>query len=202
MKTPDVLALMDQVKTAGDLSHEATELTLWVTSTRDFEKPIEALVKNMMGKIQKKVYDPALAVKLWKHFMDNALRSREFKITYGDWHPTPQNLIEAAQHLSEQYYEAIMAGDYNHLVAPKQASVESDKPAEDDASEEDTEEKTATMLIEALHTAGISDDTFRYALGEQWVAKVVSAVVEQIASRPQLFQTLVDGVIDRIKARL
>ena len=199
MRTTDVITLFDQTKTANSLTPEAKEIALWVENTGAFQPMIESLVKNMKRKIDKGVYDPTLAIKLWKNFLYNAKKHPEFRITYGDWQPAPQDWTGAASYLSQSTYESIQAGDYDYLFQPKTASTHADDQGEDG---EDSEEKTANLIIEALHTAGIDDDQFRYAIGEQWVAKVVSSVVEQIVNRPQLFQTMIDGIIDRIKARL
>lgn len=195
-----MITLFDQTRTANTMTPEAREIALWVENTHAFQPMIESLVKNMKRKIDKGVYDPTLAVKLWKNFLDNAKRHPEYRITYGDWKPTPQDFLGAAQYLSEMTYEAIQAGDYDYLFQPKMANAKS--VGENSELEEDAEEKTASAIIEAIHKAGIDDDQFRYAIGEQWVAKVVSSVVEQIVNRPQLFQTMIDGIIDRIKARL
>lgn len=199
METTDVITILYQTKTANAMSPEAREIVLWVENTYAFQPMIESLVKNMKGKMDRGIYDPTLAVKLWKNFLYNAKKHPEFRITYGDWQPAPADWTAAAEYLSTSAYESIQAGDYDYLFQPKTANTHGADQGED---EEDCEEKTANLIIEALHTAGIDDDQFRFAIGEQWVAKVVSSVVEQIVNRPQLFQTIVDGIIDRIKARL
>lgn len=201
MQTPDVVSFLSQVRTAATaLTPESRELVAWVENTQSLDSWIMSLLKNMKAKISKGIYDPTLAVKLWKNFLDRAITLREFKITYGDWRPTPTERAAAAEHLSLQYYESLISGDYDDAFAVTKKS--ECAPGEKKEEDEDHETKEAMMVVEALHIAGIDDSQFRYALGEQWVAKVVSSVVEQIVSRPQLFQTMVDGIIDRIKARL
>jgi hypothetical protein len=78
----------------------------------------------------------------------------------------------------------------------------SEKKEESEAKETDEMTKMCNSVQVAIRQAGVDEQQFKYALGGQWVAKVVSSVVEQIVNRPQLFQTMVDGIIDRIKARL
>lgn len=199
MDTVEVVSLMGQVKTAwGTESEEAKDLISWIQSTREFYPWILSNIRYIKKRVDKGDYDPILSVKLWKHLVDKAMQSHDYKVTYGDWRPTPQNRMEVAKYLSEYYYEDLMSGEYNHMFEKKSSQTTNSSEQEEESDADSTEKQ----VIEALHKAGMDDDNFRYALGEQWVAKVVSSVVEQIVGRPQLFQTMVDGIIDRIKARL
>jgi hypothetical protein len=84
----------------------------------------------------------------------------------------------------------------------KVVSLMSQVKVSQDSRNEEANESLENKVIEALNKAGVDDEHLRYAIGEQWIAKIVSSVVEQIVNRPQLFQAIVDGIIDRIKARL
>lgn len=58
------------------------------------------------------------------------------------------------------------------------------------------------QLEESLKLAGYDPERVRLAIGEQWVASVVSRVVEELVNRPKVFQSIVDGILNRIKERL
>lgn len=53
-----------------------------------------------------------------------------------------------------------------------------------------------------VREAGIDPDKIKLAFGEQWVSKVVALAVEQIVKKPEVLQSIIEKVIETIKAKL
>lgn len=66
------------------------------------------------------------------------------------------------------------------------------------------EYKSSNSDIEIIVRKAIQEEfgNEKYAGLQNYIAGIVTSVVDKIVNNPELFQKLVDGVIDRIKSRL
>ena len=175
----------------SQLSDNAKEIVLFIENSAECERMLEPYLKNIYRKIKNKSYSHEMAPKLWMYYVDNCRKTQDFISQYGSWKVPVSARREAAQYFSEYYYDEVVRGNYNNLLG---------------IHHEDTLSAAAldieVELDHHLRTAGYNPDEIRMAIGEQWVANVVSRVVEEIVNRPQIFQNIVDGILDRVKQRL
>ena len=104
-----------------DISDEAYELILYAENTESLYSQQQSIVKNLIRKMNRGVYDPKRAPALWKYWMDNAAKgyTREHGTGRGYGIFTPTIRREAAAYMATQEFDSIMAGDYEDLLALK-----------------------------------------------------------------------------------
>lgn len=104
-----------------DISDEAYELILYAENTESLYNQQQSIVKNLIRKINRGVYDHSKAPTLWKYWMDNAAKgyTREHGTGRGYGIFTPTIRREAATYMAQQEYDSIMAGDYTDLMPLK-----------------------------------------------------------------------------------
>ena len=104
-----------------DISDEAYELILYAENTESLYNQQQSIVKNLIRKINRGVYDHSKAPTLWKYWMDSAAKGYERDHGsgrgYGIFTPTIRR--EAATYMAQQEFDSIMAGDYEDLIALK-----------------------------------------------------------------------------------
>ena len=97
-----------------DMSHEAHELVLYAENDSQlYTQSAVPIMKNLTRKFKKGVYDPALAVKLWKYHADRAAKK------YGKDHGnddgfkifSPAHRREAAKYFEEYWTDELNAGN-------------------------------------------------------------------------------------------
>lgn len=92
---------------------DARELELYLDNTSELYGQKQAIIKNVARRIKNGTYDPALAPKLWRYWVDEGARSyaKEFADT------TYSFPVKVRQAVAEEYasseYEMIMNGEYS-----------------------------------------------------------------------------------------
>lgn len=104
-----------------DISDEAYELILYAENTEALYSQQQSIVKNLIRKMNRGVYDEKRAPALWKYWMDNAAKgyTREHGTGRGYGIFTAPIRREAAAYMATQEFDSIMAGDYEDLMALK-----------------------------------------------------------------------------------
>ncbi len=104
-----------------DISDEAYELILYAENTESLYNQQQSIVKNLIRKMNRGVYDHSKAPTLWKYWMDNAAKgyTREHGTGRGYGIFTPTIRREAATYMAQQEFDSIVAGDYEDLMALK-----------------------------------------------------------------------------------
>ena len=109
-----------------DVSHEAWELILYAQSSGDLQPQRDAIIKNVIRKINRGAYDASKAPRLWQYWIDSAAQdyTREFdtpipgqRTSYGVF--TRPIRLEAATYIAPIYFDEIKSGEYSHLLAFK-----------------------------------------------------------------------------------
>lgn len=101
---------------------DARELELYIDNDEGiYTRRFIPIVKNLMKKRRKGVYDHALSVKLWMYLVDDAARAyiREFG-SEGDYVFTKPTRLLVAERYATSFEQDAAAGEYDHLlVEPK-----------------------------------------------------------------------------------
>ena len=92
-----------------ELSTDARELTLYAENTEALYNQFTSIIANLTRKIDKGTYNPELAPKMWRHWMDAAAKG--YKREHGHLFSTAIRQ-EAADYLAETEYQYIIAGEY------------------------------------------------------------------------------------------
>lgn len=109
-----------------DISHEAWELILYAQNSRELVARRDAIIKNVIRKINRGVYDPTKAPRLWQYWIDDAAQryTKEFdtprpggRSSYGVF--TRPIRLEAATYIAPIYYGEIKDGEFDHLLKLK-----------------------------------------------------------------------------------
>jgi len=106
-----------------DVSPEAWELILYAETRAEMMPNRDHIIKNVIRKINRGVYDKSKAPALWKYWMDDAAKryTKEFDSpgasTYGIFNASVRR--EAAAWLAPKFYDEIMLGNYDHLIPLK-----------------------------------------------------------------------------------
>ena len=104
-----------------DISHEAWELILFAQSSGEMQPQRDVIIKNVIRKINRGVYDASKAPALWKYWMDDAARryTKEHDVGGGFGVFNAPIRREAAAYIAPIYYDEIKSGEYSHLLAFK-----------------------------------------------------------------------------------
>ena len=93
------------------------ELKLYAENTNEIYEQKKSIIKNLARKIERKVYNPALAPKLWRYWVDTASKryTQEFG-TQGDYIFSVADRNEVSRIIAEQEYELIKSGEYSIML--------------------------------------------------------------------------------------
>ena len=97
------------------------ELELYADNTSELYAQKCAIIKNLSRKIDRKVYNPALAPKLWRYWIDTAARlyAREFGVSCNIF--SVADRTEVARLFAESEYEMIKNGEYSIMLGKEVA---------------------------------------------------------------------------------
>lgn len=120
---PGEMRKMNPLGGRGEASEDdARELELYIDNDEQiYNSRFIPIVKNLMKKWKKGVYDHALSVKLWMYLVDDAAREyiREFG-SEGSYVFTKPTRLLAAERYATSFEQDAAAGEYDHLlVEPK-----------------------------------------------------------------------------------
>ena len=98
-----------------DFEYDAEELILYIENTYELYNQIKSIQKNIIKKVQRGVYDPSLAPKLWGYLVQEGAKryAQEMGIEI-PWHKAfpPQVRQEAAQQMASDFESELeYAGD-------------------------------------------------------------------------------------------
>ena len=100
---------------------DANELEAFIVNDEGlYHRQFIPIVKNLLKKMKKGVYDHALSVKLWMYLVDNA--AREYKAQFGtsDWSFNRATKLMVAESLAQSFERDVAEHQYDHLlVEPK-----------------------------------------------------------------------------------
>jgi hypothetical protein len=103
--------------------HAKQELELYAYNTFELHAQHEAIIANLLKKIQAGRYDHKLAPKLWEYWIESAAKAycKEFCSAGQPWHKMfPTNLRrELAKEVADQEYRKITGGEYEMNFKPK-----------------------------------------------------------------------------------
>jgi hypothetical protein len=93
------------------------ELELYAENTSEIYEQKKSIIKNLARKIERKVYNPTLAPKLWRYWVDEAAKryTREFG-TQGDFIFSVADRNEVSRLIAEQEYDLIKNGEYSIMI--------------------------------------------------------------------------------------
>lgn len=170
----------------------AAELLLFVENDRDlYERMFKPIVKNMMRKVKRGVYDPAKAVQGFLYLMDEGAKryAAEFGGTEAapgaTWHDMfPRSIRQmAAKEMSERIFEEIQSGEYDHLLEKpvKESPVKTAQVDEDDDGYV-IEEDQIQRLDEALQGESTEESDPVGWVAENYINGNMSAVRDYFAN--------------------
>lgn len=98
-----------------DLSHEASELLLFIENTSELYNQKLAILENVRRRVRNGTYDHALAPKLWMYWVDAGMRRYEKEnLSKGEGprvFPPPVRR-EVANYLANEEFKSLMGGEY------------------------------------------------------------------------------------------
>lgn len=94
--------------------HEVRELILYAENTQELYNQYQSIVKNLKRKAKRGIYDPVLAAKLWKYWIDEAVKRYNKEILGGSYSLrqsvfTMVDRKQAAKEVEAQEREDILA---------------------------------------------------------------------------------------------
>lgn len=99
---------------------QVRELELYADNTSEIYEQKKSIIRNLARKIERKVYNPSLAPKLWRYWIDEA--AKRYSQEFG----TPGQIIfsvadrnEVARLVAEREYELIKNGEYSIMLGGK-----------------------------------------------------------------------------------
>lgn len=110
--------------------HMATELELMVNNESQLYNQVQSIQKNLVNKMMSGKYDAEKAPILWKYVADNAAKLYEKQFMGAGQKIPPADRRAAARSLAEDFYDAAMAGDYDHLLNKKNQKLKEKKQKE------------------------------------------------------------------------
>jgi hypothetical protein len=104
--------------------HEIRELILWAENSPKLQNQFISIMKNLSRKYKKGIYDPVLAAKLWKYWVDEAVKDYNKEILGGGYSLrqnvfTVQDRKDAASELEALWVDDVRTGEYLRLSNPK-----------------------------------------------------------------------------------
>lgn len=110
--------------------HEAHELTLYIDNDESlYRQQHTPILKNLITKLAKGVYDPAKAEKLWMYLVENGAKkyAKEFGSDFiadregVPWHKmfSMEDRRAVARDFRRQFEEQAKNGEYDHLLPKK-----------------------------------------------------------------------------------
>jgi hypothetical protein len=95
------------------LSTDARELVLYAENTEELYAQFLSIIANVKRKITKGTYNPDLAPKLWRYWVDEAAKRYKREFGSNDWNfPVPVR-NEAAAYFAATEHESILNGEYD-----------------------------------------------------------------------------------------
>ena len=93
------------------------ELELYADNTIEIYEQKKSIIKNLSRKINRKAYNPKLAPKLWRYWIDNAAKryTKEFG-TEGSNIFSVADRDEVSRLFAESEYQKIKAGEYSIML--------------------------------------------------------------------------------------
>lgn len=93
------------------------ELELYADNASELYEQKKSIIKNLARKIERKVYNPKLAPKLWRYWVDRAAKmyTNEFGVA-GETIFSVADRNEVARRYAESEYELIKNGEYSILL--------------------------------------------------------------------------------------
>ena len=95
---------------------EARELELYADNTSEIYPLKESIILNIARKIKRGVYDPALAPKLWRYWIDAAAKRYAQEFATPDFSFSTKVRQAVADEYARNEYEMIMNGEYSDYL--------------------------------------------------------------------------------------
>lgn len=166
-----------------DVSHEAWELILFAQSSGEMQPQRDVIIKNVIRKINRGVYESSKAPRLWQYWMDDAARryTKEHDVGggYGVFNAPIRR--EAAAYIAPLYYDEIKSGEFSHLLALKKKTATKRNPAYGNFMTARNVLKTGRSTNPVRKTSGVyvlmsrSGKTDKYYDGVFWGPKANAA---------------------------